>query len=157
MYKDYFTLKSRAKIIVLTNSPPKFNTTSSYADQRRLDLITFDRTISEDEKDVFLDEKLTSPEELSGFLNLALIGLDYLLKHGWARSMSIQEMAEKFDRFGNTVKAFVTEKCRINYKVMIPTTELYSIHYVRFCEENNRTPEAFNIFGGELAKMGIDK
>jgi len=46
---------------VLTNSPPQFQTTSNYADQRRLDLVSFDATMGEDERDVHLVDKLTSP------------------------------------------------------------------------------------------------
>jgi putative DNA primase/helicase len=155
LYEPYHTFKPRVKLFILTNSPPQIQTLSKYADMRRMDLVTFNRTMNAEEIDVNLIQKLTTAEELSGLLNLALVGLKYLLSEGWARAMTIQAMQREYDNFGDTIGSFVAEHCIIDSQAQTPTVELYQ-KYLEYSKLHGKKQENNTTFGGELAKMGIE-
>ncbi len=54
----------------------------TYSIQRRLILIPFKQTFSGKEADKELIDKLTTPTELSGLINRALIGYQRLIRQG---------------------------------------------------------------------------
>ena len=65
-------------------------------------------------KDINLIHKLTTDNELSDLLNLALVGLKQLEKHGGFRDIPVEDVKKDYERKSNTVKAFLQDKCSIN-------------------------------------------
>lgn len=83
-YGRPFDFSSHAKLIYSTNEIPESDDqTEAYF--KRWIILLFDRVFRGEEKDTNLIEKLTTKDELSGLLNLALIALKQLIKDDWFR------------------------------------------------------------------------
>jgi phage/plasmid-associated DNA primase len=68
----------------------------------------------EDKRDPDLIGKLTTSDELSGLLNLALIGLRQLHKDRGFKDISVEKIRKKYDENSNTVNAFLDERCVVD-------------------------------------------
>ena len=82
----------------------------------------FERSFREGAKDINLIHKLTTDNELSGLLNLALVGLKQLEKDWSFRDISVEDVKRDYERKSNIVKAFLQDKCSIN---KVQTTVLH--------------------------------
>ncbi|HEY7570290.1 MAG TPA: hypothetical protein VH796_02875 [Nitrososphaeraceae archaeon] len=60
----------------------------------------------EDAKDVNLIHKITTNDELSGLLNLVLVGLRQLEKDGGFRDIPVEDIKKDYERKSNTVMHF---------------------------------------------------
>jgi len=102
---------------------------------------------------------LTTPDELSGLLNLALIGLKQLHKDGCFKNTPLIEPIINSTSSKSNVKAFLDSGlCMIkpaDSECYSPTEDVYN-EYVNFCKENSETPVEMNVFGKELGKLGIN-
>ena len=78
-YGHPFCYRNTAKLIFSTNKIPD-SYDKSYAYLKRWLILSFDKVFHGITKDTNLINKLTTPEELSGMLNLALIALRQLKK-----------------------------------------------------------------------------
>ena len=110
-------------------------------------------------KDTNQINKLTTPEELSGLLNIALIALKQLHKDGGFKDVSVEKIRKEYDENSNTVKAFLDNKCVVDLtapEYYTLTTNVYN-EYIIYCKEKNERSLDMNIFGKELAKHGIGK
>ena len=65
---------------------------------------------------------MTTDNELSGLLNLALVGLKQLEKDWSFRDISVEDVKRDYERKSNIVKAFLQDKCSIN---KVQTTVLH--------------------------------
>jgi len=107
--KDSLTFVNHAKMIFSANKFPKVYDDSD-AFFRRWIILRFERTFTEAEADKGLLKKMTTPEELSGLLNLALAGLMQLLDHGmFTSTRTIEETREEYTRNSDTVGAFILD------------------------------------------------
>lgn len=107
--RDSLTFTNHAKMIFSANKFPKVYDDSD-AFFRRWIILKFDRTFTEKEADKDLISKLTTEEELSGLLNLALTGLKRLLDNGsFTSTRSIEETREEYTRNSDTVGAFILD------------------------------------------------
>lgn len=119
----------------------------------------FENIFTNEDKDTHLLEKLTTDSELSGLLNLALIGLRQLIKdNGFIHTDDIATVEREYNMSASTVERFLAEKCTINHdrKSFEICRDLYSA-YFRNCKENKFTPMADNAFGSEILQRGIKK
>jgi len=115
-------------------------------------LNTFDEN-----KVVSLIEKLTTPEELAGLLNLALIGLRQLIKEGaFSHYDDVHSVNGIYSGYRQTVERFVKERCVRASCAYEPFTKLFQA-YVSFCKSIGMSPLTFNSFGANLKSMGIQK
>ena len=80
---------------------------TSHAYYKRWLILPFEKSFTEGTKDIDLIHKLTTPEELSGLLNLALVGLKQLEKDGGFRDIPVEDVKRDYERKSNTVKAFL--------------------------------------------------
>jgi phage/plasmid-associated DNA primase len=90
----------------------------------------FERSFREGAKDINLIHKLTTDNELSGLLNLALVGLKQLEKDGSLslRDISVEDVKRDYERKSNIVKAFLQDMCRID---QAQTTLLHQERYMK--------------------------
>lgn len=147
-FKDGFSFRSYAKLAFSGNQVPETDDESD-AYFRRILLVTFSRTFQKDEglKTRKLAE-LTTPEELSGLLNVAVVKLKEFLARGYfIGDQEIEVIRKEYLRASSSVAAFVQD-C-IDWTGLaddwIETQKLIN-DYQRYCRErkiNPKTPDAF--------------
>jgi P4 family phage/plasmid primase-like protien len=97
-YKAPQKMINYSKQVFSANALPKC-LDETYGFFSRLILIDFPNRFEGDNADPFLLKKLTTPEELSGFLNLAISGLRRLLQNQhFSYDMSVDDIAEEYQR-----------------------------------------------------------
>lgn len=97
-YKAPQKMINYSKQIFSANALPKC-LDETYGFFSRLILIDFPNRFEGVNSDPFLLQKLTTPEELSGFLNLAISGLKRLLKHQkFSYDKDVDDIAEEYQR-----------------------------------------------------------
>ena len=157
-YGQPFSFRNHAKLIFSANKIPDSDD-KSYAYYKRWVILAFEKVFEGSIKDTNLINKLTTPEELSGLLNLALIALKQLQKDGGFTDISVEKVRKKYDENSSTVKAFLDDKCVIDLtapEYYTLTTNVYN-EYLVFCKEQKERPLEMPVFGKELAKHGIEK
>lgn len=157
-FKDPFSFRNYAKLIFSANKIPESDD-ETYAYYRRWLILEFENIFEDENRDTKLIEKLTTPEELSGLLNLALIALKKLRNDNGFQEIPVEKIRKKYEEKSNTVKAFLDSDCIINLSdplCDILTTDLYSA-YCKFCRDNNETSVAMSVFGKRLARFGIER
>ena len=98
-------------------------------------------------------EKLTSPEEMSGFLNLALERLKTLLeKRRFSYDKTTEEIEEEYRMLSSNIYGFVKEWCETGHNKFIPKNDLYNA-YTLYCEWKKKFPETKNMLGRELPRI----
>jgi putative DNA primase/helicase len=150
-FRDRFEFQNYAKLIFSCNKVPESpdDTTAFF---RRWNIINFPNQFPEGDPktDPNILEKLTSEEELSGFFNWALEGLERLLKNGrFSTGKTIEETREQYIRASDPVKAFAMD-C-IEYKAgnVISKDEVYKA-FLEYCEKMRLPTCAKNIFSMKL-------
>ena len=151
-FKDAFSFVNSAKLVFSANRLPKVEGEDTYAFWRRWIIIDFPNTFPEDTADKELLEKLTTPEELSGLLNLALQGLERLRRNGkFSYAKTTDEIAEKYLRWSDPVGVFLEERCEIDPEAWASKDDIYKV-YVAFCHDYAVPAMTKEGFGKELKK-----
>ena len=102
---------------------------------------------------------MTTSDELSGLLNLALISLRQLRKDGGFKEISVEKVRKEYEYNANTVKAFLEEKCVIDLtspEYSTPTVYFYNVYEI-YCKAKQTRPLEMNVFGSNLKEYGIEK
>jgi len=136
-HRDPFKFINYAKLIYSANELPKTNDLTP-AFFRRWILINFPNTFPEDSKkcDPHIIGKLTTEDELSGFLNWSLVGLQRLLKQGhFSKTQPSTEIEAEWIRQTDSLAAFVKENVKVKRGMCI-SKEMFYEHYTEYCSEN---------------------
>src|SRR5688500_7030749 len=163
-FKPRFQFRPRAKLSISTNNPPQTDD-RTHAFYRRWLIVMFERTfVPTDDKhepnriDPDLITKLTTQEELSGFLNLGLKYLPILINENGFTSEPIDKIKKEYEQKADHVSKYLQEYCIIDSTKKDYSTksaDLYS-HYVRICREIMQVRELDeNVFGSKLVEHGI--
>lgn len=153
-----FDFDNMAKLVFSANRIPESND-DSYAYYRRWIILPFFKTFEGHNADPTLVDKLTTDDELSGLLNLALKGLRQLRSNGGftQQEKTIQEIKEQFENTDvRNLMSFIHERCRLDPTSIIPTDELYK-EYQEYAIESGVPPLDPIGFGKELKKLQIEK
>ena len=95
------------------NQVPKIND-DSYAMWRRWITLTFYNVFKGQNRDKHILKKITTPDELSGFFNWAIEGLNRLLKNGeFSYTMSVAETRDYYTKLSDPIYAFKQEYIKI--------------------------------------------
>lgn len=146
-----FQFRPHATLVYSANEMPEFED-NTYAMYRRLVILPFENVFEGKDKDTNLIDKLTTPEELSGLLNLALIALKQLRRdNGFAYIEDIKTVAKTYTLNANSAVKFLEERCVITGKDedKIPCTDLLNV-YFNFCKEVGIHCKNDSEFGREL-------
>jgi P4 family phage/plasmid primase-like protien len=151
-----FTFRNQSKMIFSANLIPESEDKTD-AFYRRWVIIPFDKRWIDGNEDAELTGKLTTPEELSGLLNWALVGLKELIKNGGFHNKTIEQVKKEYEENTSDVNTFLIQECIIDtqqeeYRTL--TTDLQAA-YVNFCKSRHVIPFEMSVFGRELAKHGI--
>jgi len=125
-YRDRFCFKNYAKLIFSANKIPE-SPDDSAAFFRRWIIINFPNQFLPDnpKTDPNLLKKLTTPDEISGFFNWALEGLERLLKNGkFSNAKSIEETRKQYIRSSDPVKAFIMDEVEFKAESFTPKNRL---------------------------------
>lgn len=150
-FKGSFVFVNYAKLIFSANKvPPARDDTDAFF--RRWIILVFPNTFTPDKADPNILQKLTTPEELSGLLNLALRGLRRLLEQGqFSYSKTTEEIREEYIKMSDPVRAFVMDYLEIAPNEWIPKKELYTA-FCAYCREKKYPPVGEKTFHERLAK-----
>lgn len=144
-FRNPFFFVNDAKMFFSANQIPEADDTT-IAFFRRWTIINFPNKFVGDDADPDLLEKLTTEDELSGFLNWALEGLKRLNQQGdFSHSKTVDEIQEQYERMSSPIKAFRIDHLEIAPESLIPKDELYTL-YVEYCIKNQLPAKAKNIF-----------
>lgn len=144
-----FNFVNYSKQIFSCNEIPESRDDSD-AFYRRWQIIMFSNTFQNEEKDVNMLSKITTPEELSGMFNWAVEGLKRLLENGkFTNEKCAEIMRDLYVMKSNSVRAFVEKCCEQDFENLIPKVDLY-LAYKDFCKEQGLVPVQDNTFGKKL-------
>jgi putative DNA primase/helicase len=131
-YKKPFFFRPFARLVFSANRlPQSFDT--SFAYYRRWCIIPFPNQFVGASANKSLASELSRPNELSGLLNRALLGLTRLFdKKVFSESTTVQEALEEYKRQNDTVAAFVSESCEFDPNSKIERGALYTA-YTKYC------------------------
>lgn len=147
-FKSRFHFKNYAKMIFSCNQIPR-SPDSTDAFFRRWIIIVFPNQFITN-ADSTLINKLTTPDELSGFLNFALEGLKRLLENGeFSATKSVDSIREQYIRMSDSVASFVMDCIMAEPEATVPKKALYTA-YCDYCREQECPAEAENTFHKRL-------
>jgi len=137
-FRDSFPTINTAKLIFLANKVPDADDdTDAYF--RRWTLIPCNNKFQGDNRDTKMLEKLTTPTELSGFLNYALAGLKSLLANSdFCIKEDLDQQRKSMIWASNSAKAYINEHLETskNREDELTKDDLYS-RYITFCKQNS--------------------
>ena len=155
-FQDSFKFRNFAKLIFSANEIPESNDKSDAFYRRWLNF-HFDKKFVGGKEDTKLLEKLTTPDELNGLLNMALTGLKQLIDESGFHDKDIEDIRRDYEEHTNDVNTFLYREClvditRSDYSTL--ATDLYAA-YVTFCVKRGSRPKEMSVFGKKLADQGI--
>jgi putative DNA primase/helicase len=112
-----FYFVNHSKLIFSANKLP-YTTDKSYAYYRRWVLIFFRIKFGDDgsPRDIYILEKITTPEEMSGIINWSLEGLQRLNNQGvFSERMSVAETQDYYNKLLSPAYAFIIENITETY------------------------------------------
>jgi len=136
-HRDPFTFVSYAKLIYSANALPQ-TADLTEAFWRRWIIVEFPNRFSEGDPktDPHILKKLTTSEELSGFLNWALEGLKRLLENGgFTPTKTRTQIEEEWTLRTDSLRAFVAEHVKRDPNCYITKEDFYAA-YQEFCDEH---------------------
>lgn len=152
-FHDRFEFKNYAKLIFSCNKVPESpdDTTAFF---RRWIIINFPKQFLEGDPktDSNILERLTTEEELSGFFNWAVEGLERLLKNGkFSTGKSVEETREQYIRASDPVKAFAMDCIQPKAGSVVSKDEVYKA-FLDYCQEMKLPTCPKNIFAMKLSQ-----
>ncbi len=151
-FQNRFEFRNIARLFFGCNDIPQHKK-GGYAYYRRWIIVDFPNKFDGDLENKDLDNKLKTPEELSGFLNLCLEGLHWLLEtKTFFYDKTPEEVGEEYLLKSNSVMAFMKE-CTTPADDYVRTADLYQayLHWGKITGLKKTEPA--NIFG-QLLKSG---
>jgi len=126
-HRDTFHFVNYAKLMFSANKVPESPFDNSEAFFRRWIIIVFPNVFTGEDADPQILDKLTTEEELSGLLNLALTGLKRLLKNGvFSHSKTTEEIKEDYIRKSSPIAAFAMDCLETDSDAFIVKKELFN-------------------------------
>jgi putative DNA primase/helicase len=153
-FKGRFKFRNFAKFIIYANKYPEVSD-ATHAFWRRAVVIKFpNRFEKKKAEDVEIGRKISTPEEMSGFLNLALAALKRLRENNWdfSTTKSMEQTKTEFMMVSNPTGAFLRTRCTKDPTARIATDDLYDA-YKDYCEENALTNESKIGFSRKLGEI----
>lgn len=148
-YHDAITFRPYTRLLFSANEAPP-TADGSLAFFRRWLIVPFEQRFDGKSRDRNLLEKITTPEELSGYLNRALDGLDRLrARGGFASTKATDAALDRFRTDADTALGFIEETCEIVTEGRIARPELYA-RYREWCEQTGRMALAANRFNERI-------
>ena len=145
-FRPPFYFVNSAKLIFSANKLPRSSDDTNAFFSRWI-IIPFPNKFEEGvNADSNLLKKLTTPQELSGFLNWALEGLQRLRKNGkFSYSKTVNQVRAYMIKLSDSVLAFINERVVFDSKNEIPKQHLYS-EYIAYCKNEQLVAVDYQTF-----------
>ena len=151
-FGDEFQFINFAKMTFCCNKIPPIKDTDDFVYYNRWLPIPFDNIVLESEQDKFLVEKLTTPGELSGVLNWALIGLKRILKNGrFSYNKTREEIKAIMDRSSNPLAEFTQDCLEESQNSKITKEDMFKI-YTEWAIQKNKSRLTLDKLGKQLPR-----
>jgi len=153
-FRDPFYFFNRAKMIFSTNTMPKTDDVTDAFFERWV-IIPFPNVYDDgnEKTNKNLLSALTSPEELSGLLNIALEKLKVLREQKrFSEKMTVEETRDYYQKLSDPVFAFIDDRCNIDPNAWIIKTQLYAA-YIEYCNKKKLMKLSQTAFTIELKKQ----
>jgi len=148
-YQESFYFYNYAKLSFSANQVPK-TPDSSRAFFRRAMVIAFPNKFEGDECDPTMIEKITDEDEMSGFLNWALLGLNRLVTNGkFTKSPSTEEAQLEYEALSDPVTAFILNCIEEDTDAIETKDDVYNA-YFQFSRGRGFPTMMKNILTGHL-------
>jgi len=141
LYETGFEFKNYAKLIYAANNLPGTTETTD-AFFRRWVIVKFPYKFTDNPNDGHKDkepnklDELTTDEELAGFFNWALEGLQRVLDNGeFTKSSTIEETKERWMSQTNPIEMFLEKYCEFNGESQVPKDDFRDA-VNKFAEKN---------------------
>ncbi len=150
-----FLFMNRAKLVFAANRLPKARD-DSYAFFSRWIIVRFPNQFIEGENaNPHLLEILTTPEELSGFLNWALKGLRRLRLNGkFSSKKTVKEMQEHYQKLSDSVVAFCIDCVEKDTTGEVQKTAVYD-RYLKYCGTHDLVAVQYQSFCKRMKSRGF--
>jgi putative DNA primase/helicase len=131
-FQQSFIFENYAKLLFSANKVPEaYDDTDAFF--RRWIIVVFPNQFTNDKADPHILKKLTTPEELSGLLNLVIPALKKLLQKGqFSYSKTTEEIREDYIRKSSPIGAFVMDCLAVDSDAFIPKQELFNV-FAEYC------------------------
>jgi putative DNA primase/helicase len=153
LHKEFFDFFATFKIFFATNHKPAITGTDRGI-WRRIITIPFDKVISEEERDVMLDDKLKN--EYEGILRWMIEGFKKWQEYGLARNDKVQKATAEYRAESDIVGNFINEQCILGpeYKV---STRIFMHCLQEWIKENGYKSIKRNDLMEYMKKTNISK
>jgi phage/plasmid-associated DNA primase len=153
-FKNKFSFRNMVHQVYSANKLPDVTDPDEVAFFRRLICVTFPNSYVGTRADRTILERCTTEEEKSGFFNLAMIGLWYLIEQGvFCKNDSAEDIQKAYLIKANPIQSFLDE-CIEYSPDSLPKIDLYEA-FVGWCTKKGITniPKD-NTFGRTLKGLG---
>ncbi|HEX9677412.1 phage/plasmid primase, P4 family [Nitrososphaera sp.] len=155
-YGQPFEFANNAVFVMFANRIPDTRD-KSYAWLRRWLVVEFRRVFEGEDNDVHLIDKLTTSQEMSGVLNLALVGVRCLKVEGGFHETDMEELRRKYVENTSRIKGFIKEECEVeigNEEYAIESSVLREA-YRKYCVTHGTRYFDERKLGEELKALGV--
>ncbi|MEK7538847.1 MAG: phage/plasmid primase, P4 family [Patescibacteria group bacterium] len=151
-FGNQFQFKNYAKLTFACNKIPDVKDADDDAYFNRWIVIQFNYAVDEKDRDKQLIHKMTTPEELSGLLNFALVGLTRLLKkEKFSYNKGPEEIKAEMLRSGSSIANFAFDCLEPSDGVWISKVNMYNA-YIQFTRAQNLANKNIQALGHRLPK-----
>jgi len=150
-FQNSFTYENYAKLLFSANKVPEaYDDTDAFF--RRWIIVVFPNQFVGEKADPHILKKLTTPEELSGLLNLVLPALKRLLEKGqFSYSKTTEEIREDYIRKSSPTAAFVMDCLEVDSDAFIVKKDLYNA-FSEYCRQRSLPAVTQDTFFKNLPK-----
>lgn len=149
-----YSMENYAKMVFSAKSLPE-SSEDSHAFYRRWCIIQFHKVFEGDARDEDLIVKLTTEEELSGLLNVSLVGLKRLkAEHGF-EDTDLEEIRKQYQNGADKINGFLQEFCTLDTDLQTPTYDIHNA-YESYCRTSGIFPNVVEL-GKKLKAIGVDR
>lgn len=153
MRAEFFEFKPQFKLLFATNHKPIIRGTDN-AIWRRIRLIPFSVTITEDERDPELPSKLL--EELPGILNWAVEGCLKWQEEGLGLPNEVATATNEYQVESDILAGFIDDLCTVNPLAKTAKSEFYK-EYCSWCEETGERALSQRQLGSRMIERGFSE
>ena len=147
-FKQSVSATPTAKVMISTNSKPRFND-KSQAIWRRILLVPFDKTIPQEEQNPNLADELK--KELSGIINWALDGYIKLQQeNGFIMPKDAAEQMDEYRRIADPARAFLQDNYETSNNGEYVNSDVIYNAYRLFCEKDGYRASSESTFGKSI-------
>jgi len=150
IYSPATTLNNKGTLVFTCNEIPVFKDKSGGI-KRRIRVIPCDARVSE--RDMDIDEKLSSDNAKSYILKLAIEGMQRIVKQGdMSHCKAVDDITKEYFVQSDSVLGFLEQ-----YKVEGKEQKNVYMQYTLYCDETGKKAVGSTEFGRRLAKEGYER